>query len=144
MKLSNRSRPRLPDPALAFAFEGLGGINDLKAGLRLFLSRYHPAAVALFMVQAANYNVLFSRDRSERGIIMTADGSPLVESILIDLYAKMIQNRSTIRTPRAVYTVTMEGVVDIQRVNILLHHNFLLSEAFAKTNEANGERFRLN
>ncbi len=96
------------------------------------------------MVQAANYNVLLSRDRSERGIIMTADGSPLVESILIDLYAKMIQNRSTIRTPRAVYTVTMEGLVDIQRVNILLHHNFLLSEAFAKTNEANGERFRLN
>lgn len=145
MNPANEFRPRLPDPALVFSYEGLlGRITDLKAGLRLFLERYFPASVALFMSQSANFNYLMSMDRSARVIIMTADGSPMVESILIDLYAKLLQNRSTITTSRTVYTATLEGSVDLNRVNIVSHHNFWLSTAFTMAGDVRGERFLLN
>lgn len=145
MNSLNEFRPRLPDPALVFSYDGfLGRMTDLKAGLRLFLERYYPASVALFWVQSANMQYLMSKDRSVRVIIMTADGSAMVESILIDLFAKLLQHRSVITTERSVYTVTMEGTVDLQRLSIVSHHNFWLASAFAMAEDVRGERFLLN
>ncbi len=136
--------PRLSDATLLFTMEGKGQIHDLRGGLRLFLSRYHPAATALFMIESCNFNYHIARDRSARVILMTTDGLALAEAIIIDLYTKLVQHKSTITTQRAAYTCSLEGYVDMQRVSILSMHNLWLSQAFDQQPDGKGERFLLN
>lgn len=137
-------RPRLSDATLIFTYKGRGQTNDLRVGLRLFLSRYHHFATAVFMVGQCNLNYHIARDRSARVILMTADGSPLAEAILIDLYVKLVQHKSVITTARAQYTCEISGSVDPQRISMLSMHNLWLSQAFDQVADGSGERFRLN
>ncbi len=125
-----------------FVIEGQGRINDLKEGLRLFMSRYWHASTALFMIATCTFNYHIAKDRSARVILMTADGSCMAEAIMVDLYAKLLQHKSAITTQRANYSCTLEGSVEASRLGVIAYHNFWLSQAFDAPQ--NGERFLLN
>lgn len=144
MNLKGDFKPRLTDPALLFTTEDRPSIEGLKVGLRRLLSKYHPPSVALCMVQALNFNYLRSRGREACVIMATSDGSQMAESILVDLYARALQNQSVVETPRANYYVVLEGVVDHQRVNFLTQHYFWLNSAFTAPEDQRGHRFFMN
>ena len=137
-------KPKLTDPSLVFTSEDFVILEDLKRGLRKFLCRFYPPNVVLGMVQSLNFNYLSSRTRSARVIVITADGSPLAECIIVDIYARLTQHKSTIRTTRANYYGILEGVVDHQRMNLLTMHYFWLSAAFQTGADTEGQRFHLN
>lgn len=136
--------PRLTDPSLLFTSEDFVVIEDLKRGLRRYLGRWLPPPAALFWVQALNWNYLASKSRSARVILATADGSQLAECIIVDIYARLLQNKSGIRTSRTTYYVVLEGFADHQKVNFLSMHYFWLSSAFQSTDDQQGQRFLLN
>ncbi len=136
--------PRPDDPCLVFAIEGDGDIDDLVWGIRQALARYHPASVALLMTQSMNFNLVFSKNRKERAILVTADCSPLANCLVHDLYARLLQHSSAIDTAKAKYTVTIHGNVDANKVSLLSQHYFWLSSAFKQMPDRDGGRYLLN
>ena len=144
MNLKGDFKPRLCDPALLFTTEGRPSIEGLRYGLRRLLGRYHPPAAVLFMVQSINLNYLRSRGRDACVIVATSDESQLAECILVDVYARALQNQSVIETPRANYYVVLEGVVDHAKVNFLTQHYFWMASAFPASTDQRGQRFLMN
>lgn len=137
-------KPRLTDPSLLFTSEDNVSIEDLKQGLRRLLCRYNPPSAVLYKIQALNFNYLRSRSRDARVILVTSDGSQIAECILVDIYARVLQNKSIVSTPRANYYIVLEGVVDHQKVNFLTTHYFWMSAAFTSMEDQHGQRFLMN
>lgn len=137
-------KPSMTDPSLLFTSEDHVSIEDLKYGLRRLLCRYHPPAAVLGLIQSLNWNYLRSRNRDARVILVTSDGSQFAECMLVDIYARVLQHKSTVKTPRASYYVVLEGVVDHQKVNFLTQHYFWLNTAFASHEDQRGQRFLFN
>lgn len=144
MEHQDKYKPRLTDPSLLFTSEDFVTIGDLKHGLRRMLCRYHPLSVVMFMVESINFNYLSSRTRSARVILATADGSQMVECIIVDIYARLLQNKSRVSTGRAKYYVVLEGFADLQKVNFLTQHYFWMSSAFSSAEDQRDQRFLLN
>ncbi len=144
MDTPNEFRPRLGDTSLVFEIAGKGSIADLRRGIRRFIALHHPDGVALLMTQSLNFNCMHSQDCLDRVILVTADTSPLADSVLIDLYARLLQYNSAIETALAKYTVTIHGGSDTQKVSILSMHYFWLSSVFREQKGRSGERHLLN
>lgn len=126
-----------------FSCDQKGTIDDLRKGIRLFLSRYYPAEVALRMASAPTFNYLFTRDRLSRCIMVTAEGWTQVDSVLIDLYGRLLTQKSEIRSCRATYSVALDGT-DQQRVHIVSAHYFWLNDFFVRRDGSKNERHLLN
>ena len=97
--------PFHPGPSmlfLLFSCERCGHINDLRRGIRVFLTQFYPLEVAMRMTMAPTYNWIFSKDRSERCIMLTSEFPSMADPVLIDLYARLQQRQSVIRTSRCV------------------------------------------
>ena len=137
-------QPHLANVFLVFSVEGRGHVKDLKAALRLFQGLYHPTSPSILTVEAANYNSFWSRDRTQRVILMSADGSAIAEAVLVDLYVKLLQHKSTIETQRAKYTVSLDGAVDPNRLMVLTQQALWLSACFRMPMDQRGERYLLN
>lgn len=144
MDLNDPYRPRPASMSLVFATKRGGHIQDLKQGIRRFLTRYYPADVAMRLTMALTFNYLFSADRRDRCILLTADGGMFAESVLLDLYARLSQQRNQLRTPLAVYEVSIEGVVDANRLQALSSHYFWTNSFFNRQTGGTEERYRLN
>lgn len=143
METPEEFQPRLNDPSLVFRIKGKGSAHDLKRGLIRFLSIHHPSGTALMMVQALNFNYLYSRDHTERVILVTAENSTVAESVLLDLYARLLQFNSAVATAAGKYAVSIQGNADATRVSILSMHYFWLSSIYRKQGR-NDERHLLN
>lgn len=109
----------------------------------MFLTRYYQAQAALRISTCATYNYLFSHDRKERCIVLTID-APFSEGVLLDLYARMYQQRGQLRTPLTTYEVSLQGNVDVQRLNALTSHYFWMNDLFERHIGRSDERFLLN
>lgn len=96
------------------------------------------------MAIAPSYNYVISRDRSKRTIMLTADGSAVVASMLLDLYARLLSTQSIVRTARSSYMVSLDGALDLQRVNALNSHFMWMSEFFNQNLGSKNERHLLN
>lgn len=130
--------------ALIFASKRGGHIQDLRRGIRRFLSRYYPAEVALRLSMAPTYNYLVAHNRRDRCILLTADGGMFADAVLLDLFARLSQNCSQLRTPLTSYDVTIEGVVDAHRLQALSAHYFWTNNFFERHIGKSGERHLLN
>lgn len=137
-------KPNMTDPSLLFTSEDRVSIEDLKYGLRRLLCKYHPPAAVLGLIQSLNWNYLRSRSRDARVILVTSDGSQFAECMLVDVYARLLQHKSTVKTPRASYYVVLEGVIDHQKVNFLAQHYFWMASAFQSGDDQRGQRFLMN
>lgn len=144
MNLNDPFQPRPCEIHLMFTCEGMGNLKDLRSGIRTFLTSFYPAGVAWRMAIAPSYNYVLSRDRSKRTIMLTADGSAVVASMLLDLYARLLSMESTIRTLSSTYMVSLDGTMDAQRVNALNSHFMWVSEFFKENIGSKGERHLLN
>lgn len=143
MDLSDPFQPRPSQLCLLFTCDQKGTIDDLRRGIRLFLSRYYPSEVALRMACAPTYNYVFSRDRLSRCIMVTAEGWTQIDSVLIDLYGRLLTQKSEIRTRSATYSVALDGT-DQQRVHIVSAHYFWLNDFFVRREGSKNERHLLN
>lgn len=144
MDLQDPFRPRPATVSLVFASKRGGHIQDLKRGIRRFLTRYYPAEVAMRFMMAPTYNYLFSHDRRDKCILLTADGGMFSEAVLFELFGRLSQQCNQLRTPLATYEVTIEGVVDAHRLQALSSHYFWTNSFFERHIERNGERYLLN
>ncbi len=144
MELNDPFRPRPSNVSLVFAAKRGGHIQDLKQGIRRFLTRYYPAEVALRMSMALTYNYLFAHNRMDKCILVTADGAMFSEAILLDLFAHLSQHQGQLRTALATYEVAIEGIVDAQRLHAITAHYFWTSSLFERHVRRNSERFLLN
>lgn len=144
MSLNDPFQPKPSEIHLMFTCEGDGNLKDLRSGIRTFLTSFYPAGVAWRMAIAPSYNYVLSRDRSKRTIMMTADGSAVVASMLLDLYSRLLSLQSVIRTTRSCYMVSLDGALDLQRVNALNSHFMWMSEFFKENIGSRGERHLLN
>lgn len=144
MELPEDFKPSLTDPSLLFTSESFVTIKDLKQGLIRALCRWHPPATAVMMVEALNWNYMRSRNRSSRVILATADGSQMAECVIVDIYARLLQNKSRVSTAHAKYYVVLEGFADLQKVNFLTTHYFWLNTAFTSPDDQRGQRFLMN
>lgn len=95
------------------------------------------------MCSSLNVNYLFSRDRKQRCIVVTADDA-FAQGVLIDLFARLSQQCSQLRTPLALYEVTIVGVSDVHRLMALSAHYFWLNGYFERHIGRTGERHLLN
>ncbi len=136
-------QPRPSLLSLMFSCDRLGTISDLRQGIFRFLTQFYPVEVAFRMSQAPTLNYIFSHNRSARCVMLTAEGWANTDSVLIDLYARLLTAQSRIATKNSVYTVALDGSVDLQRVQIVSSHFFYLSTYF-NSQIGNGERHRLN
>lgn len=143
MDLHDPFRPRPSNVSLVFASKRGGHIQDLRRGIRMLLTRYYPAEVALRM-SALTYNYLFAHNRRDKCILVTAEGAMFGEAVLIDLFAHLSQHNGQLRTPLATYEVAIEGVVDAQRLHAVTAHYFWISSLFERHLRRNNERFLLN
>lgn len=82
------------------------------------------------MSLAPSYNLIYSRDRRQRCIMLTADLSPITESVLLELYARLMASNCQIQTSLCTYMVTIEGATDHLRLHGLLQQQFWLSAIF--------------
>lgn len=144
MNMPEEFRPRPADTCLVFEIDGKGSLPDLKRGIRQFLMLHHPVGTAVLMAASLNLNFWYSRDRSERIILVTSDSSTLAECVLLDLYARILHHASAIETELARYTVSIQGGADAHKVSILSMHYFWMSSAFKEQHGGDGERYRLN
>lgn len=144
MNLTDPFQPRPSEIHLMFSCEPNGSLKDLRSGIRSFLTAYYPAGVAWRMAIAPSYNYVMSRDRSKRTIMLTADGSTAVASMLLDLYGRLLSMQSLVRTTRSTYMVSLDGSLDLQRVNAINTHYMWLSEFFNQNMSTTGERHLLN
>ncbi len=147
MNLTDPFQPRPAEIHLMFSCEPGGSLKDLRRGIRLFLTAYYPAEVAWKMALAPTYNYVFSRDRSKRSVMLTIDGdgqSAAIASVLIDLYCRLLTAQGMIRTAKACYTVSLDGELDLQRINALNTHFMWLSHFFNNHIGSKGERHLLN
>lgn len=142
--LNDPFQPRPSEIHLMFTCEASGNLKDLRSGIRTFMTNWYHADTAWRMAIAPTFNWVVSRDRSKRCIMLTADGSAAVASVLLDLYARLLNMGSTIRTLRASYTATMDGTLDLQRVNAINTHFMYLSEFFDRDGVSREERHHLN
>lgn len=143
MEMPDEFQPRLNDTSLVFRTTAKGNVQDLKRGILYILSLHHPSGAALLMAQALNFNYLFSRDRSERVILVTADNNTVAESVLLDLYARLLQFNSTIVTAKGKYAVSIHGNTDATKLSMLSMHYFWLSSIYRRQG-MNDERHLLN
>jgi len=143
MNLSDPYRPRPFSVSLVFTSLHGAHIADLRRGVRMFLMRYYHSQAALRISTCATYNYLFSHDRKERCIVLSID-APFSEGVLLDLYARMYQQRGQLRTPLTTYEVTLQGNVDVQRLNALTSHYFWMNDLFERHIGRSDERFLLN
>lgn len=143
MDIPDEFLPRLNDTSLVFRTTAKGNVQDLRRGILNILSLHHPSGAALLMAQSLNYNYLFSRDRSERVILVTADNNTVAESVLLDLYARLLQFNSAIVTAKGKYAVTIHGNTDATKLSMLSMHYFWLSSIYRRQG-MNDERHLLN
>jgi len=129
--------------SLVFASKRGGTINDLKRGIQRCLSRFYHYEVCMRMCSTINANYLFSRDRKQRCIVLTADDA-FTAGVLLDLAARLSQQGSQLRTPLATYEVTIEGVTDAHRLMALSAHYFWMNSYFERHVGRTGERYLLN
>jgi hypothetical protein len=144
MDLHDPFRPRPSTVSLVFASKRGGHIQDLKRGIRRFLTRYYPAEVALRLAMAPTYNYLFSHDRRDKCIVLTADGGIFSEAVLIEIFARLSQQCCQLRTPLATYEATIEGVVDAHRLQAISAHYLWTSSFFERHIGRAGERHLMN
>lgn len=144
MNLNDPFQPRPCDIHLMFSCAQGGNLKDLRSGIRTFLTAFYPSGVAWRMAIAPSYNYVLSRDRSKRTIMLTADGSAVVASMLLDLYGRLLSMQSVVRTTRSCYMVTLDGALDLQRVHAINSHFMWLSEFFNQNIGSTGERHLLN
>lgn len=144
MNLNDPFQPRPCEIHLMFSCEPNGSVKDLRRGIRRFLSSYVPVASAFKMAFCPNYTVVMSRDKANHCIMLTADGSPSVASVLIELYARLLTAQSMVKTDRGSYMVSLDGTLDLQRVNALSSHFMWLGNFFDNHIGSKGERHLLN
>lgn len=144
MELNDPFRPRPSTVSLVFASKRGGHIQDLRSGVRRFLCRYYPSEVAWRLSMAPTANYLFGHNRRDKCIILTADGELFAEAVLFELYARLSQHNSQLRTPLAIYEVAIEGVVDANRLQALSSHYFWTHTYFERHVGRAGERYHLN
>lgn len=144
MHVTNPFQPRPSEIHLMFTCEAGGNLKDLRSGIRNFLTAYYPTGVAWRMALAPSYNYVLSRDKSKRTIMLTADGSSIVASMLLDLFARLLNMNSVVRTARSEYRVSLDGTLDHQRVNALSSHFMWMSQFFDQHNSTKSERHLLN
>ncbi len=143
----NQNDPFHPRPSeihLMFTCGPNGSLKDLRRGIRRFLGGLYGSEISWKMTLSPTYNVVVSRDRTKRTIMLTADGSPSVASVLLDLYARLLTVQGTIRTDRSSYMVSLDGALDLQRVNALNTHFMWLSCFFNDHIGNKNERHLLN
>lgn len=139
--------PFIPRPstlALIFTCERGGHITDLRQGIRAFLTRFYPADVAMRMSLAPTYNYLFSKERSARCIILTAELPSGADTVLIDLYVRLQLRQCLIRTRMSAYSATLDGTLDHQRINAVWQHYFWMNGFFDRHLGIGRDRFFLN
>lgn len=144
MYLNNPFQPQPAQIHLMFSCEPGGSLKDLRRGIKMFLTSYYPAEVAWKMALAPTYNYVVSRDRRKRSIMLTADQSCAVASVLLDLNSRLLTVQGLLRTARSSYSVSLDGELDLQRVNALNSHFMWLSEFFNNHIGFKGERHLLN
>ena len=145
MNLTDPFQPRPSEIHLMFSCDPAGSLKDLRRGIRAFLTIFYPAGVAWRMAMAPSYNYVTSRDGSRRTIMLTADGSTAVASMLLDLYGRLLNAQSLVTTPRNTYMVSLDGTLDLQRVHAISSHYMWVSEFFRQNiNTAASERHLLN
>lgn len=96
------------------------------------------------LTMAPTYNYLFSHDRRDKCILLTADGGMFHEAVLFDLFARLSQQCNQLRTPLATYEVAIEGVVEAHRLQALSAHYFWTNSFFERHIGRSGERYLLN
>jgi len=138
------SRPKLAGVTLVFNLAQNGHLDDLRSGIRLYLTQFYPQGVALRMSAVINFNYHYSRDHQPKFILLTADGSTFTEAILLDLYARMSQQRKQIHTSVATYAVRLEGNVDVNELQALCWHYFWLDGLFQRFGGGDNEWYQLN
>ena len=144
MSLNDPFLSRPSCPLLIFTMSRGGHITDLRKGLRRMLTRYYPQEVCTRMAACATMNYWQSGNRKERCIMVTADGSPWVEAMLMMLYAHLSHRQCKLRTPMAEYTVSYDGMDDTDRMVALANHYLWLGEFFERHIGNKGERHSLN
>ena len=132
MSRSNAFVPRTDDPTLVIASDSPIDIPQTKAAIRTLLTRYYGPAVAMMMVHVLTYNIFYNRDRSQQAIVITSDGLPLGESIIIDLYARLFIHAQGIKIDGRSCRVSLRGNVDHNRLEVLFKHYLWLGAAFGK------------
>lgn len=130
--------------SLIFSCGRSGHIKDLRRGIRRCFSEFYPEQVAMMLALAPVYNWIFTKDKSRRCIMLTADFQSNSDTVLIDLYARLQQRQSTIRTATAEYTVVLDGTLDHQRINALCQHYFWMSGFYETRRDTRGSRHLLN
>ena len=143
MELNDPYRPRPASVSLVFAARRGGNITDLRHGIFRFWTRFYPYEVGLRMCTSLTYNYHFSQNRRERCIIVTAEAC-FAEHVLLDLFARLSQRGEQLRTPLTAYDVTIEGNVDVQRLQALSWHYFWTNRFFERRLGRHGERYLLN
>ncbi len=96
------------------------------------------------MALSMNYNRHFPKDRSSNAIIVSAEGQSLAQSVIVDLYVRLLSTQGELHTANAVYTAAIYGDIDINDINIISNHYFWMSGCFKHKPDRSGERYLLN
>lgn len=141
----NLRDPRQPFnevPILVFSGER-GHIADLKQALCFALSRYCSVRVAVGMVSVMTYQYHFSKDRSKREILMIATDCKEA-AILYEIYGRISQQSSVLRSRLATYAMSMDGHWDPNIAHALFQHHYHMDILFKESTGLQVERFQLN
>lgn len=136
-----------PNPSLLtliFSCSRNGSISDLQQGIRICLMRYYPQEVSFRMASAPSFFDIGPNETASRRIVLMADRHSLAEAVLIDLYARLQQRQSQIRTATCIYSVALDGSMDHQRVTAVCLHYLWIDSCFERHLGTGRERFRLN
>lgn len=136
--------PKPSETTLVVQSEDIVTIAEVKHAVRTLLAKVYRFPAAMMMVHALNFNYYSSRDRRHRTVLITADNSPLADSVIFDLYARLFRQSNEIYVRGRACAVTFDGRLDQNRLNALTLHYFWLSSAFDDSKPRGEERFYLN
>jgi len=136
--------PHLSEISLVFTCGEKGTIKDLRRGIRTFLTRFYGSETAFRLSVSPNFNTLLNRRGKEKCILLTSDGSTIVEGMLMDLYARACLYECSIDTSIAKYIVSIEGCRNQFRLQSIAAHYFWLSHYFPPKVSRGRERHLMN
>jgi len=136
--------PKPSETTLVIRSEDLVTIAEVKHAVRLVLAKAYRYPVAMMMAHVLNYNYYHSRDRRHRTVLITADNSPLADSVILDLWARLFRQSNEIYVRGRACAVTFDGRLDQNRLNALTLHYFWMSSAFDESTSHDEDRFHLN
>lgn len=93
---------------------------------------------------APTYNYFHSKDRSARCIVLTAELPSAADSVLMDIYVRVLHRQGIIRTRTNTYSADLDGTIDYQRVNAVWQHYFWLNSFFDRQRGVGRDRYLLN